>query len=334
MSYTRTKSANFGKGRAGLATVGYTLYNADGTVNTARSTAGVVERPSGSGIYLAPIAFPPGFQGLLAWDTGGLTPAYAADEVNPGTDEFLDAAVSSLAPSSVGAATAPVPTAAAWAALAQVYCTDEDIALRALGDYTVLCPDSQSLAYGADGVFGSANRWKLTSATVDFNASGVHAGNVLWLTQPRSTYGNDGALLAVDSVAADGSATLRRLGKAAGAGQPPAPAGGLAGVEFTVLTFDPQIDEASFEINQWYNIDLTQDPTVLYNPRQLRQSAVLWVLQRAYGLKLTTQGTAFALKLARIDQELAELRERVIVQRGPRGDTESPVGPVGARVRR
>src|SRR4051794_18663923 len=125
------------------------------------------------------------------------------------------------------------PTGPVLTPLTQPYCTDEDIALRALADYPVICPDSQKLAHGTDGAFAAAAPWTLTSQGVDFAGYGVHAGNVVHLTQPRSVYRNEGELFAVAAVAA-GAVTLRRLGKPSGIGQPPAPAAGLTAVAFTV----------------------------------------------------------------------------------------------------
>jgi hypothetical protein len=334
-TYTRTRSANFGKGGTGLTgTLGYTLYNPNGTVNAARTTAGIVECPAGSGNYVAAITFTTGFSGLLAWDTGGSSPRCAVEEVNPGADEYLDAPVSSRSVYAAAVSPALSSTAATWSALAEVYCTDEDIALRALGDYPQLCPDHQKLASGTDGVFSGAGRWTLTSATVDFANAGVHAGNVIWLKAPRSQYRNDGELLAVESVGSDGSATLRRLGKGASVGQPPAPAAGLTGVTFEVLTFDPQIDQASYEINRWYGIDATYPERTPFDARQLSLLCVLWVLELAYGLNRRKRAEDFGLKYEVVKAELDDQRSRATVQWGPQGLSARPGGVFGARAGR
>jgi hypothetical protein len=225
-------------------------------------------------------------------------------------------------------------TAAAWAALATVYCTDEDIALRALGDYPALCPDHQKLAAGTDGVFLSADRWKLTSATVDFTAAGVHAGNVVQLTAPRAQFRNDGELFIVESVGSDGAATLRRLGKGAGVGQPPAPAAGLTGVAFEVLTLDPQIEQATYEIQQWMGVDTTYPDRTPYDPRSLNLLCVLWVLQRMYALQARKREEDFGLKLEQIKEELEDLKGRLSIRWGPRGLSGRAGGVFGARAGR
>lgn len=87
MAYTRYKLVNFGPGKAGLATVGYTL------TGDSRITAGVAESPAGSGVYGATVSFADAFDGSITWDTGESTPAYAAEDVGPGP-ERLDVAVS------------------------------------------------------------------------------------------------------------------------------------------------------------------------------------------------------------------------------------------------
>jgi hypothetical protein len=229
-----------------------------------------------------------------------------------------------------------VSSAVAYAPPAELYCTDEDIAVRAMGDYPSIVPPSQLLAHATDGVFTSGNRWWLTSATADLYGAGVHAGNVAWLTRPAASFGAQGELFAVDAVGL-GGVLLRRVGRKQFVGQPPAPAAGLTGVEFRVLTFDPQIETATFEINELYGID----PTVpelsaarLTNPRQLQQLCALWVLERAYGLQMKRREEDFALKHAQLEEELEDLRSRVVVRRGPHGSEAAPSGLYGTRIRR
>jgi hypothetical protein len=233
------------------------------------------------------------------------------------------------APSEVSSATAYAPPA-------ELYCTDEDVAIRAMGDYPAIVPASQLLAHGTDGTIAGTARWRLDSATVDFYGAGVHAGNVAWLTRPAASFGPQGELFAVESVSLAG-VLLRRLGRKQFVGQPPAPAAGLTGVEFRVLTFDPQIETATFEINELYGID----PTVpelsaarLTNPRQLQQLCALWVLERAYGAQMRKREEDFALKHAQYEEELEDLRSRVVVRRGPHGSEAAPGGLFGTRIRR
>lgn len=80
MAKTVTHTVNFGSAKGGLSTVGYTIYNTDGTVKQTRSTAGVAEIGTSTGIYAALISFSEGDNVIVLWDTGEATPRYAAEE--------------------------------------------------------------------------------------------------------------------------------------------------------------------------------------------------------------------------------------------------------------
>lgn len=83
MSVSLIKSANFGKSKSGLTgQVGYRVVDTLGAVITERTVVGISEVVPGSGIYSAVIEFPDGFRGMVAWDTGGANPAFAAEEYN------------------------------------------------------------------------------------------------------------------------------------------------------------------------------------------------------------------------------------------------------------
>lgn len=98
MPLSQLRNANFGKSKSNLtgsSGVGYTLYNNDGTINVARTTSGVYQTVSGSGIYNAYIAFPDDFRGFIHWDTGQpsssisyATEQYNYEENNPKVDEI------------------------------------------------------------------------------------------------------------------------------------------------------------------------------------------------------------------------------------------------------
>ena len=74
-----SRVVNFGSGKTGLATVGYTVYNPDGTTAYTRSTAGVVELGTGTGIYSAPVTVNDA-DAIVIWDTGEATPRYATED--------------------------------------------------------------------------------------------------------------------------------------------------------------------------------------------------------------------------------------------------------------
>lgn len=199
--------------------------------------------------------------------------------------------------------------------LATVYATDENLAVRAPGDFQALCPDWQVLARGADGAFSSGAPWVLTSTGTDFGAQGVAAGMVVALTGPKAAFRGSGELLAVESVAGS-SVTLRRVGALAGTGLPPG-AGGLSGVTFQVATLGPQIEEASFDLNRRFNIDPAipgRAPADVYDLRDLRQATVLTVLRSRYQADQRGERGDWPRKAAAMDQELSEVLARLSIR--------------------
>lgn len=84
MPLLQFKSANLGKSRTGLATVGYRVLDSIGTPVIARTTAGVFETVGGSGIYGAYVSFPDDFHGSIFWDSGqaGSSNVYAIEDYN------------------------------------------------------------------------------------------------------------------------------------------------------------------------------------------------------------------------------------------------------------
>lgn len=83
MAFKMLKSVNFGKSKGGLGTVGFTLYDAVGSESVSRSTTGVHEVGTSTGIYACQISFANSFSGSILWDTGEGTPAYATEQYNP-----------------------------------------------------------------------------------------------------------------------------------------------------------------------------------------------------------------------------------------------------------
>ena len=88
MAIDLTKTVNFGKGKAGLSTVGYTVRNSSGVVSGSRITSGVGEIAASTGIYSASIHFATSFKGSILWDTGEGTSAYAVEEYSPQLDSI------------------------------------------------------------------------------------------------------------------------------------------------------------------------------------------------------------------------------------------------------
>ena len=90
MPLTIVKTANFGKTRGNLDTVGYTLFDTTGVEISSRSTLGVYEVGIETGIYAASITFADNFAGTILWDTGQAdNTVYASEEQN-----FADSPVS------------------------------------------------------------------------------------------------------------------------------------------------------------------------------------------------------------------------------------------------
>lgn len=189
------------------------------------------------------------------------------------------------------------------------YATDEDISLRASCDFFLLCPRDQKVAAGQDGSFSSVDRWTLNSSQVDFQGQGVQPGQIILLTKPTSIYRAPGEAFAVDSVG-PGFVRLRRKGQLSGVGQPPAPPQAISNVEFSIVTFGPQIESASLDINRRFGIDDiygARFSSTITNIDDLRDVVVLTVLARQYldmSRELEANRDLFAAKAVAIQTEL------------------------------
>lgn len=87
MALDQLYNVNFGKNCAnatGSTGVGYTLLDVSGSTVNPRTTSGVYQLTSGSGIYSAYISFPDEFRGQVLWDTGAAfnTVQYASEQFN------------------------------------------------------------------------------------------------------------------------------------------------------------------------------------------------------------------------------------------------------------
>lgn len=230
-----------------------------------------------------------------------------------------------------------VPTQVTTMNLASVYCTDEDIAIRASSDFLALAIESQRLAYGTDGSFAAGDPWTLISASNNFTAQGINTGHVCQLKYPKGTFGGSGNMMAVSAVSGS-NLTLRRLGMTANVGLAPAPSTGLVGVEFTVYTLSPQAELASWELNRRYSIDPeTQGrrPVDMHDMRDLRQAAVLWVLAQRLSASLTGQAdSSWMLKLKQYQSELDNTLGRLQVRWMPIADSQATTGWMSMRIAR
>ena len=214
-----------------------------------------------------------------------------------------------------------------------LYATDEDIALRASADYALLGPKDQKIASGSDGVFLSWDPWTLTSASCDFQAQGAAPGQLVQLDKPGSRLRPGGEGFVVVSVS-PGAATLRRKGQPAGVGQPPSTASGLAGVEFTIVTFGPQIALATDDLNRRFGITtgavIGRNVAELADPTELRDATVLIVLHRQYldmSRELTSPTDTFAAKAQLVKAELDDRLDRLTLHWNRLLNDPEPGGP-------
>jgi hypothetical protein len=207
-----------------------------------------------------------------------------------------------------------------------VYATDEDVLVKASGDFVTLAPAWQCMAKGTDGVFANGLPWVLTSASVNFGTNGVKPNQVIALTGPKAQYPGGGDLLAIDSVLGN-SITLRRPHKDLNVGNPPGPAAGLTGVTFSILTYDPQIEEASFDLKRRFGIDENitfRDSSWIYDLRDLRIATVLQVLYDRYTAELRSDRGDWVRKMGHIRNQLSDVTARVQVRWGPYGNSAEP----------
>jgi len=80
---------NFGSSKGGLATIGYTIYGANGVAIGSRITSGVVEVGTSTGIYAANITMP-GYDAIILWDTGEATPRYSTEDYQHQIDAIAE----------------------------------------------------------------------------------------------------------------------------------------------------------------------------------------------------------------------------------------------------
>ena len=105
---------------------------------------------------------------------------------------------------------------------------------------------------------------------------------------------------------------------------PPAPAAGLTNVAFTITTFDPQIEEASFDIKRRFGIDENitfRDSSWIYDLRDLRMLTVLTVLYDRYTAELRSDRGDWVRKMGHIRNPETKSLDRVQVRWGPYGNS-------------
>lgn len=214
------------------------------------------------------------------------------------------------------------------------YCTDEDIAIET-NDFPNLVPKDQIDAFGEDGVIYQARPWDLTSPGADFVANAVRPASLVYLTKPEDIYGPDpGEVFAVAAPDPDDvhTLTLRRIGRAAGQGEPPGFRDrDVIGITYLIKTMLIQIQEATSEIDRDFGISQflkTSGSIVPEDWLHINSLCVYKVLYKRY-LSLSRTTTApgavdvWLVKSDRYrslyDAEAASLRLTA-----PSGETSSP----------
>jgi hypothetical protein len=201
-----------------------------------------------------------------------------------------------------------------------IYATDEDVAIRVPTDFSNLCPSDQIVAAGSDGAFTAEAPWILHSASQSFLASGVKPGHLVRLRRPESIYPPPGELLAIHQVS-EHSIELRRKGFGVRQGQAPAPQSGLAGVEFVILSFQPQLELASADLDDRFGIDASKPgrrPEEVLDMASLRDLTVLLTLLRRYrelGTNPADVNNAMTFKANRLQEEFDQRLSRAFHRR-------------------
>ena len=73
MPIAQLRNVDFGRNRSDQNDVGYTVLDFAGNTVTTRTTAGVYQLVSGSGLYAAYVEFPDDFRGQIVWDVPAFT---------------------------------------------------------------------------------------------------------------------------------------------------------------------------------------------------------------------------------------------------------------------
>ena len=224
------------------------------------------------------------------------------------------------------------------ASTSPVFASDEDVLVRAGGDFAALVPPWQCMAAGTDGYFVANAPWTFLSTSINFANYGVNPNQVIQLTAPKANYPGGGQFLAIDSVAGN-ALTLRRPHKDLNVGQPPGPLAGLTGITFAINTLDPQIEEASYTLKKRFTIvddgtNYLRSSAWVYDLREFRIATVLTVLLDRYTQENRSTKGDFNEKIGRIRQQLDDVIARIQVQFGPWGNSASPATTFGCKVSR
>jgi hypothetical protein len=195
------------------------------------------------------------------------------------------------------------------ALLKTVYADDESIWLLVRGEYESLVSEDAVMAAGDDGSFAE-DPWSLVVAA-DLTDAGLTPGMIVHLdvADPDlrpATWPIGGLTCVVDAEPTGAAIPLRRVGQPSRAGQPIG-VEGLTGVAYRVLTFAPQIEDESYQINMQYAIDPldpVRAPSSITDLRALRRATVLRVIAWAYQAAMQAPDDRWDKKLQNLRKAL------------------------------
>ena len=218
--------------------------------------------------------------------------------------------------------------------LTTVYATDEDIYNESSADWGTIVPKSNRYASGCDGTFAALAPWTMTSASNLFGSQGVVSGQVVKLFGPPASFGAP-QYLAIDSATDAGGLVLRRCGFAVGEGLPPAPATGLNGLAFEILSLKPQIERTAYELDQRYAVDPfmpNRQPANIYDQRVFRRLTALHVLYSQYAGMNRSKAGDFADKVSFYKSEYQAALDAAQVRWGAMGTSQPPTGALSTKI--
>jgi hypothetical protein len=158
--------------------------------------------------------------------------------------------------------------------------TDEYIADLAATEFALIAPRDQDGASGSDGVFAAGNLFVLTSASAQFAAQGVVAGDLCAILDSKADSARVRGIYVATAVA-NGSLTLRTRGPRVGFGAPPGLLGGETNLRFRVPTARPQAALSAAKFRRRYRIAV---PANVLNPYDFAPAVAYDVLVELYTL--------------------------------------------------
>ena len=190
---------------------------------------------------------------------------------------------------------------------------------------------SQTLCHGSDG---SLNGTTFTSSSGSFINSGIAAGHVIYLLASGSSIDGCYEVVSVDSATQLTISVVRQTTD----DDAIAPAGGSE-IDYRISTFDPQAEEASYSLLQYFGVATTDadgnyENNVL-NQRSLRQATVFGVLSAIFAgsASRSSDGDGFWKKSVRYQKMFNTARVKARLEIDTNGDNIAEQFHTGGTVR-